>query len=75
MSTRTSITIKKQTVAPATMELDTQTSDQQKTREPTAFAKRNPHLERLVPDAIENAVDALLPDRLEKVMIGVGTRC
>jgi hypothetical protein len=51
------------------MELDTQPSDQQKPREKTEFAKRNPHLERLVPDAIENAVDALIPDRFEKVMV------
>lgn len=51
------------------MELDTQPSDQQKPREKTEFAKRNPHLEKLVPDAIENAVDALIPDRFEKVMV------
>jgi hypothetical protein len=37
--------------------------------EKTEFAKRNPHLEKLVPDCIENAVDKLLPDALEKVKI------
>ncbi|WIA11152.1 hypothetical protein OEZ85_011291 [Tetradesmus obliquus] len=31
----------------------------------TEFGKRNPHLAALVPDAIENAVDALLPDKFE----------
>lgn len=36
-------------------------------REKTEFAKRNPFLEKLVPDAIENAVDAIMPDQLEKV--------
>uniref|UniRef100_A0A383WJQ1 Fungal lipase-type domain-containing protein n=1 Tax=Tetradesmus obliquus TaxID=3088 RepID=A0A383WJQ1_TETOB len=31
----------------------------------TEFGKRNPHLAALVPDAIENAVDALLSDKFE----------
>lgn len=53
------------------MKADTSSIDQQsKTqREKSEFAKRNPHLERLVPDAIENAVDALIPDQFEKVGI------
>ena len=33
--------------------------------EKTAFAKRNPVLEKYVPDVLENALDAVLPDRLE----------
>ena len=34
----------------------------------TEFAKRNPTLEKLIPDFIENAVDAILPDALEAVL-------
>lgn len=33
----------------------------------TEFAKRNPFLAKIVPDAIENAVDAVIPDNVEKV--------
>lgn len=52
----------------ANMTTDTSSSDQAKVeREKTEFAKRNPFLEKLVPDAIENAVDAMLPDQFEKV--------
>lgn len=36
--------------------------------EKTEFAKRNPVLERYVPDFMENAVDKLLPDALEAKM-------
>jgi hypothetical protein len=50
------------------MATDTSSSDQTKDeRDKTEFAKRNPFLEKLVPDAIENAVDAMLPDQFEKV--------
>ena len=35
----------------------------------TEFAKRNPYLEKLVPDAIENAVDVLIPDKVGKVSV------
>lgn len=50
------------------METDTRPSDQSgSAREKTEFAKRNPYLEKLVPDSIENAVDAMVPDKLEKV--------
>lgn len=31
----------------------------------TEFAKRNPHLEKFIPDAIENAVGAILPKKWE----------
>ncbi|KAF6264216.1 Alpha/Beta hydrolase protein [Scenedesmus sp. NREL 46B-D3] len=34
----------------------------------TEFGKRNPYLAAIVPDAIENAVDALLPDAFEAVL-------
>jgi hypothetical protein len=34
----------------------------------TEFGKRNPYLAAIVPDAIENAVDALLPDSFEAVL-------
>jgi serine/threonine protein phosphatase PrpC len=52
------------------METDTRSSDQSgPTREKTEFAKRNPYLEKLVPDAIENAVDAMIPDKFEKVRV------
>ncbi|KAI8467262.1 MAG: Alpha/Beta hydrolase protein [Monoraphidium minutum] len=34
----------------------------------TEFAKRNPHLEKFIPDAIENFVDKLIPDALEAKM-------
>lgn len=36
-------------------------------KEKTEFAKRNPYLEKFVPDAIENVMDAIMPDKLEKV--------
>jgi hypothetical protein len=50
------------------METDTRTNDQSApVGEKTEFAKRNPYLEKLVPDAIENAVDAMIPDKFEKV--------
>lgn len=52
------------------MATDISSNDQ--IREKTEFAKRNPYLERLVPDAIENAVDTIMPDKLEKVCNGVG---
>jgi hypothetical protein len=34
----------------------------------TEFGKRNPYLAAIVPDAIENAVDALLPDSFEALL-------
>lgn len=34
----------------------------------TEFGKRNTYLAAIVPDALENAVDALLPDSLERVL-------
>ena len=38
-------------------------------KEPTTeFGKRNRHLEKLIPDVLENAVDAVLPDAFEKVL-------
>jgi len=50
------------------MDADTSVKDQSTPgNDKTEFAKRNPHLERLVPDAIENAVDAVIPDKFEKV--------
>lgn len=50
------------------MDTATRPSDQSgSVREKTEFAKRNPYLEKLVPDAIENAVDAMIPDKFEKV--------
>lgn len=50
------------------MDVDTSVKDQAAPgNDKTEFAKRNPYLERLVPDAIENAVDALIPDKVEKV--------
>lgn len=49
--------------------MTTDISSNDQTREKTEFAKRNPFLERLVPDAIENAVDAIMPDKLEKVCV------
>lgn len=50
------------------MSADAASTDQTKGgRDKTEFAKRNPYLEKLVPDAIENAVDAMMPDQFEKV--------
>ena len=34
----------------------------------TEFAKRNVYLAAIVPDALENAVDLLMPDRLEALL-------
>jgi hypothetical protein len=34
----------------------------------TEFGKRNPYLAAIVPDAVENAVDALLPDSIEALL-------
>ena len=31
----------------------------------TEFAKRNPTLEKLIPDCLENALDAVMPDAVE----------
>lgn len=55
------------------MATDASSNDQtEATKEKTDFAKRNPYLEKLVPDAIENAVDAIMPDQLEKVWVCIG---
>jgi hypothetical protein len=43
-------------------------SGQQQPREKTAFGKRNATLEKYIPDVLENAIDALLPDALEAKM-------
>lgn len=40
--------------------------DAPKGKKKSDFAKRNPHLERLVPDALEGLVDRLMPDGLER---------
>eukprot|EP00878_Enallax_costatus_P025754 GHUV01027581.1.p1 GENE.GHUV01027581.1~~GHUV01027581.1.p1 ORF type:complete len:197 (+),score=43.74 GHUV01027581.1:245-835(+) len=38
-------------------------------KEPTTeFGKRNRYLEKLIPDVLENAVDAVLPDAFERVL-------